>query len=191
MGRDFFAGFCHVDCCLQWLKSVRTFPFHVVSGPREKTVVNRWQVHGQPRPIDACRDPVVRSKERTTVAETTDQINAGSERKFVVNGPVTVSRLTPVRQQQVPTMGTWVSELDLWAMEEGGLTNHNFKSKMVQEHSKFKGVDLASKFTRYVQTSPIIRGPTSRITGLQRSAVNILVPDTAAHWSGGVHASIV
>ncbi|MBN3305358.1 IRF3 factor, partial [Amia calva] len=66
-----------------------------------------------------------------------------------------------------------------------------------------RGVDLASKFPRSQsnrasvgcagQTSPIHGGPTSQLTGLKGSAVNVLVPDTTAHLQrcSGVHASTV
>ncbi|KAK3542654.1 hypothetical protein QTP86_031477 [Hemibagrus guttatus] len=63
------------------------------------------------------------------------------------------------------------------------------------------GLDLAAKFPRSQsiqasvgcagQTSPIHGGPTSQLTGHERSAAKILVPDNTAHLQGssGVHAS--
>ncbi|ROJ36055.1 hypothetical protein DPX16_12680 [Anabarilius grahami] len=54
---------------------------------KEGTVVNRRQGHGRPRLIDARRlARVVRSNRRATVAQTAQEVNAGSDRKRHIVG---------------------------------------------------------------------------------------------------------
>ncbi|ROL52456.1 hypothetical protein DPX16_6140 [Anabarilius grahami] len=52
---------------------------------KEGAVVNRQQGHGRPRVIDACGkrrlDRALRSNRRATVAQTAQEVNAGSDRK--------------------------------------------------------------------------------------------------------------
>lgn len=52
-------------------------------------------------------------------------------------------------------------------------------------------ISIQSNICRMCWTNLIHRGPTSQITGLKVSAVNVLMPDTTAHlvWSCGVNVS--
>ncbi|ROL41713.1 hypothetical protein DPX16_9304 [Anabarilius grahami] len=85
---------------------------------KEGTVVNRRQGHGRPRLIDARGERrlarVVRSNRRATVAQTAQEVNAGSDRKVSEytmhhsllrmelhrRRPVRVPMLTPVHRRK-------------------------------------------------------------------------------------------